>query len=82
VAVIVMLLTMLGSGFVILRKQIPDWWSWMFWLSPLQHALTGLANNEFLGDSYAMQVLVAGETIQFGEQVLRTYEFNIGNKWR
>ena len=82
VAVIIMLLTMLGSGFLILRKQMPAGWSWMFWVSPLQYALTGLANNEFLGDSYDDSVLVEGVERRFGEVVMQQYQFNIGNKWR
>ena len=43
VAVLAMLVTMAGSGFLVFHDQIPDGWIWMFWLSPLQvqpwHAL-------------------------------------------
>lgn len=82
VAVVVMLLTFLGSGFLILREQLPPWWKWLFWLSPLQYALTGLANNEFSGASYDALVPVEGVERRFGDVVLSQYQFNISNKWR
>lgn len=81
-AVVIMLMTFLGSGFLILRDQLPPWWKWLFWVSPLQYALTGLANNEFLGPSYDRIVEVNGEDLRFGDVVLDQYQFMKGNKWR
>ena len=81
-AVVIMLLTFLGSGFLILRQQLPPWWKWLFWVSPLQYALTGLANNEFLGASYDRFVSVDGVERRFVDVVLAQFQFNIGGKWR
>lgn len=81
-AVLVMLLTFLGSGFLILRDQIPRGWKWMFWVSPLQYAFTGLANNEFLGSGYDRIVTVGGEERRFGDVVMDEYQFLQGNKYR
>ena len=36
VAAIFMNVTFTGTGFVLLQRQIPPYWIWMFWLSPLQ----------------------------------------------
>jgi ABC-type multidrug transport system permease subunit len=84
VAVIIMLITFIGTGYVLLRTQIEPWWIWMFWVSPLQYVMTGLANNEFLGKSYqdagAMGLDLAPNGI--GKLFMDTYEFNQGNKWR
>lgn len=81
-AVVIMLMTFLGSGFLILREQLPPWWKWLFWVSPLQYALTGLANNEFLGGSYDHTVSVDGVESRFGDVVLGQFQFNIGGQWR
>lgn len=77
-----MLLTFLGCGFVLLRPAIPDYWIWMFWFSPLQYALTGMANNELLADSYDRIIPEVSPTEPLGRLVLETYGVNIGNKWR
>lgn len=84
VAVIMMLVTFTGSGFVLLRKQIRPWWIWMFWLSPLQYVVTGLANNEFLGDSYKDSGTLGPELAPrgIGKLFMDTFQFNQGNKWR
>ena len=68
-----------------MQNQIPDYWIWMFWVSPLQYTLTGLANNEFLGDSYKGRGIYDGTEIApdgVGALVLEQYQFMVGNKWR
>jgi hypothetical protein len=57
----------------------------MFWVSPLQYAMTGLTNNEYLGDSYRktdFRDAKPGSDTQLGEAVLDLYGFLQGNKWR
>lgn len=77
-----MLLTMLGCGFLLLRPDIPNYWIWMFWLSPLQYALTGMANNELLADSYDKIIPEISPDVPLGRFVLETYGVNVGNEWR
>lgn len=80
-AVIAMLVTFMGTGFVLLRPQIPSYWIWVYWLSPLQYALTGLANNEYSGDSY--NVPFEGDpSMTVGEAFLDSYGVPTGNKFR
>jgi hypothetical protein len=83
-AVVIMLMLFIGSGFVLLRKQIPDWWIWIFWMSPLQYTMTGLANNEFSGDSYQGPGDLPPEDAPdgLGKLVLDQYQFLQGAKWR
>jgi hypothetical protein len=77
-----MAITMLGSGFLILQNQIPAWLNWVFWLSPLQYAMTGMANNEYSGGSYDRLVPVENEMQRLGDVVLQQYQFNIADKYR
>jgi ABC-2 type transporter len=84
-AVLVMLLTFIGTGFVLRKPDMPPWWGWMFWVSPLQYTLTGLANNEFLGDSY--QTTTYEEAAALGgkplsKAVFERFAIMEGNKWR
>lgn len=59
-------------------------WIWMFWVSPLQYAITGLANNEFGGDSYDVTEYRGQITLgqPLGEEALEVFGFNTGTKWR
>jgi ABC-type multidrug transport system permease subunit len=82
VSVIVMAITMLGSGFLILQNQIPAWLNWVFWFSPLQYAMTGMANNEYSGESYDRLVPVGNEMQRLGDVVLQQYQFNVADKYR
>lgn len=42
-----LILFVLG-GFILSQDQIPDWWIWGFWISPLSYAQNAIAVNEFL----------------------------------
>jgi ABC-type multidrug transport system permease subunit len=37
---------------VIWADQIPKWWIWAYWISPMMYAQNSLAINEFLGDRW------------------------------
>ncbi|KAB1209191.1 ABC transporter G family member 32 [Morella rubra] len=47
-----MLVVMALGGFIISRDDIPKWWVWGFWISPLMYAQTAASDNEFLGHSW------------------------------
>ena len=36
----------------IVTDDIPSWWIWGFWFSPLMYAQNAASNNEFLGHSW------------------------------
>ncbi|XP_057868467.2 ABC transporter G family member 39 [Cryptomeria japonica] len=36
------------GGFVISRENVPSWWIWAYWCSPLSYGQNALAVNEFL----------------------------------
>nr|XP_024402508.1 pleiotropic drug resistance protein 1-like isoform X1 [Physcomitrium patens]XP_024402509.1 pleiotropic drug resistance protein 1-like isoform X1 [Physcomitrium patens]XP_024402510.1 pleiotropic drug resistance protein 1-like isoform X1 [Physcomitrium patens]XP_024402511.1 pleiotropic drug resistance protein 1-like isoform X1 [Physcomitrium patens]XP_024402512.1 pleiotropic drug resistance protein 1-like isoform X1 [Physcomitrium patens]XP_024402513.1 pleiotropic drug resistance protein 1-li len=44
---------LLFSGFLIAKNKVPDWWIWVYYISPLQWAITALICNEFLSDTYS-----------------------------
>lgn len=44
---------LLFSGFLIVKSKVPDWWIWVYYISPLQWAITAIVCNEFLSDRYS-----------------------------
>jgi ABC-type multidrug transport system permease subunit len=44
---------LLFSGFLIVKTKVPDWWIWVYYISPLQWAITAIVCNEFLSDRYS-----------------------------
>ncbi|KAK6153661.1 hypothetical protein DH2020_013300 [Rehmannia glutinosa] len=43
-----LLLVFLLGGFILPKGQIPDWWGWGYWVSPLTYAYNAIAVNEML----------------------------------
>ncbi|PON90758.1 ABC type transporter protein [Trema orientale] len=48
----VLLVVMVLGGFVLSREDIPKWWLWGYWVSPLMYGQNAIAVNEFLGKSW------------------------------
>lgn len=44
---------LLFSGFLIAKNKVPNWWVWVYYISPLQWAITAIVCNEFLSDRYS-----------------------------
>ncbi|KAJ4720628.1 Pleiotropic drug resistance ABC transporter [Melia azedarach] len=64
----------LFSGFLIPRTQIPIWWRWYYWASPVAWTLYGLVTSQ-VGDKLSI-VFVAGETeMTVKEYLKRHYGF-------
>lgn len=36
------------GGFMLPRTQIPNWWEWGYWVSPLSYGFKAFSVNEFL----------------------------------
>ncbi|KAH9301337.1 hypothetical protein KI387_012920, partial [Taxus chinensis] len=41
------------GGFVISRENVPSWWIWAYWCSPLSYSQNALAVNEFLAPRWS-----------------------------
>jgi len=42
----------LFAGFLLREPQIPNYWIWLYWVSPLHYALEALVINEFEGNTF------------------------------
>ncbi|KAF1334207.1 Atp-binding protein, partial [Globisporangium splendens] len=41
------LLSILFTGFVVLKSQVPDYFIWIYWLSPMSWSVRGIAINQY-----------------------------------
>lgn len=63
----------LTAGFMILPSQIPNYWKWLYWVSPTHYALEGLCANELQGKMCGTST---------GESVLDSLDMDYDNRWR
>ncbi|KAD4889306.1 hypothetical protein E3N88_21379 [Mikania micrantha] len=52
---IVLLSIFLLGGFILPKTQIPNWWEWAYWLSPLSYIYKAININEFLDPRWTNQ---------------------------
>jgi len=86
---LVIVLTVLFSGFIIARKDIPTLWSWLYWFSPIAWGLRSLLVNEFRyahtyrRRSSGVHTLPGCEdaSISDGECFLRQYDYQSDKIW-
>jgi energy-coupling factor transporter ATP-binding protein EcfA2/ABC-type multidrug transport system permease subunit len=63
----------LTAGFMIVPSQIPNYWKWLYWVSPTHYALEGLCANELQGTMCGTST---------GESVLDSLDMDYDNRWR
>ncbi|KAK1422488.1 hypothetical protein QVD17_25633 [Tagetes erecta] len=59
---VVLLLIFLLGGFILPKTQIPNWWEWAYWLSPLSYSFKAISINEFLDSRWTSQRSTDNET--------------------
>jgi len=70
---------MLG-GFILPREEIPKWWRWGFWISPLSYAFNSLAVNEMLAPRWINKRASDGTT-SLGVAVLNNFDAFTDKNW-
>ncbi|KAI4316280.1 hypothetical protein L6164_024275 [Bauhinia variegata] len=68
-----LLTVMVLGGFVFSRDNVPKWFLWGYWSSPLMYGQNAIAVNEFLGNSWKKVLPNSTETL--GVLVLRSRGF-------
>ncbi|GAM29228.1 hypothetical protein SAMD00019534_124040 [Acytostelium subglobosum LB1] len=77
----VVILFMVFSGFILPKPNIPNWWIWMYYLSPLKYVLDAIASNEMYGRSFhcAPNELIPPTNMTGWEGALRICPMNSGS---
>ncbi|KAF7803604.1 ABC transporter G family member 29-like [Senna tora] len=70
---LMLLIIFLLGGFILPKRDIPIWWSWAYWVSPLSYAYNGLAVNEMLAPRWMEKPSSDGSTT-LGIAVLRMFD--------
>uniref|UniRef100_A0A1J3K186 ABC transporter G family member 36 n=1 Tax=Noccaea caerulescens TaxID=107243 RepID=A0A1J3K186_NOCCA len=75
-----LLLVFLLGGFLVPRGQIPDWWGWAYWLSPLTYAFNALTVNEMFAPRW-MNKRSSDNSTSLGTMVLNTWDVYHNRNW-
>ncbi|RID54698.1 hypothetical protein BRARA_G02000 [Brassica rapa] len=75
-----LLLVFLLGGFLLPRSEIPEWWRWAYWISPLTYAFNGLTVNEMFAPRW-MNKLAFDNRTRLGTMVLRNWDVYHNRNW-
>ncbi|KAE8705164.1 Pleiotropic drug resistance protein 12 [Hibiscus syriacus] len=75
-----LLLVFMLGGFIVPKNQIPSWWEWAYWISPLTYGFNGFTVNEIF-DSRWMNKPASDGSPNLGEQVLRSFDVPNNENW-
>ncbi|KAK2971133.1 hypothetical protein RJ640_008557 [Escallonia rubra] len=75
-----LLLIFLLGGFIIPQGQIPKWWQWAHWISPLFYGFNAMTTNEMLSSRW-MNKLASDNATRLGVAVLKEFDIFPERKW-
>uniref|UniRef100_A0A7N1A3M5 ABC transporter domain-containing protein n=2 Tax=Kalanchoe fedtschenkoi TaxID=63787 RepID=A0A7N1A3M5_KALFE len=78
-ALMLLIVFMLG-GFIIPRGQIPKWWIWGYWVSPMTYSYNAIAVNEFFAARWMSKLASDGVT-PLGLAVLKSVGVDRNENW-
>lgn len=76
-----LLILILTSGFAIVRRSIPGYWIWAYYLSPFAYALRALVVNEFTGPAWMQRVWGVPGARTLGQAALVSFDFATNRVW-
>ncbi|KAM2654151.1 hypothetical protein EV2_025694 [Malus domestica] len=75
----VLIVFMLG-GFIIPHGQIPKWWVWGYWVSPMTYGFNAVAVNEMYSPRWSNK-LSSDNITSVGEAVLKNFDVYRNKNW-
>ncbi|KAL6563264.1 transcription factor [Orobanche hederae] len=75
-----LLLVFLLGGFILPKEQIPDWWGWGYWLSPLTYGYNAVAVNEMFAPRW-MDKMASDNTTRLGVAILKNFDIFPEKNW-
>ncbi|XP_071711095.1 ABC transporter G family member 36-like [Rutidosis leptorrhynchoides] len=75
-----LLLVFLLGGFILPKGQIPNWWEWAYWVSPMTYAYNAISVNEFYGPRWMNKVASDNATL-LGLKILRNFDIPTDSNW-
>ncbi|XP_022979248.1 ABC transporter G family member 35-like [Cucurbita maxima] len=77
---LILLLIFLLGGFIIPRSEIPKWWIWGYWISPLTYGFNAITVNEMFAPRW-MNKMVPNTTVSLGVKVLQNFDVFPDRNW-
>ncbi|GFY97082.1 pleiotropic drug resistance 7 [Actinidia rufa] len=75
-----LLLVFLLGGFILPKDQIPKWWQWGYWVSPMTYCFNALAVNEMFAPRW-MNQLASDNVTPLGVAVLKNFQVFPNRNW-
>ncbi|KAL2539206.1 ABC transporter G family member 29 [Abeliophyllum distichum] len=75
-----LLLVFLLGGFILPRGQIPVWWRWGYWVSPMTYAYNAIVVNEMFAQRW-MDKLASDNVTRLGVAVLNNFDIFPERNW-
>ncbi|MBA0807578.1 hypothetical protein Gohar_023374, partial [Gossypium harknessii] len=75
-----LLLVFLLGGFIIPKGEIPKWWEWAYWISPLTYGYNAFTVNELFAPRW-MNKKASDNITSLGVQVLRNFDVPNDKNW-
>ncbi|KAE8664723.1 Pleiotropic drug resistance protein 12 [Hibiscus syriacus] len=75
-----LLLVFLLGGFIVPKREIPNWWEWAYWVSPLSYGYNAFTVNELFHPRW-MNKLASDNVTPLGVQLLRNYDVPNNENW-
>ncbi|XP_021295062.1 ABC transporter G family member 35-like [Herrania umbratica] len=75
-----LLLVFLLGGFIIPKGQIPKWWEWGYWVSPMTYGFNAFTVNEIYAPRW-MNKLASDNVTRLGVAVLRNFDVPNDKNW-
>ncbi|GFY97083.1 pleiotropic drug resistance 1 [Actinidia rufa] len=75
-----LLLVFLLGGFILPKDQIPKWWQWGYWVSPMTYCFNALAVNEMFAPRW-MNKLASDNVTPLGVVVLKNFQVFPDRNW-
>ncbi|KAI4325296.1 hypothetical protein MLD38_030708 [Melastoma candidum] len=77
---LLLLLVLMLGGFILPREQIPKWWKWGYWASPLSYGYNAIAVNEMFAPRW-MNEKASDNITSLGIQVLKNFDVFQDRDW-
>ncbi|KAI4329206.1 hypothetical protein L6164_021496 [Bauhinia variegata] len=75
-----LLLVFMLAGFLLPKREIPNWWVWGFWMSPLSYAFNSLSVNELFAPRW-MNKRSSDGTVPLGVAVMNGFDVFTERRW-
>nr|XP_043614573.1 ABC transporter G family member 35-like [Erigeron canadensis] len=78
--ILALLLVFLLGGFILPKAQIPNWWEWATWLSPVSYGFKAITINEFYAPRW-MNRMSSNNVTRLGIAVLKSMDIPTQKSW-